>query len=75
MGKFWWEFASKLFIHLTLSGATIDANLVKPYNSNVNSMADQMSTFLSTANTTAPWSSTNTLFSFFIGINDIGMSI
>ncbi|KAK7691966.1 hypothetical protein QCA50_005371 [Cerrena zonata] len=58
-------------------GATIDANLVAPYTPTVLSMTDQVNQFLSTvANkpSSAPWTSGNSLFSFWIGINDIGNS-
>ncbi|CAA7260315.1 unnamed protein product [Cyclocybe aegerita] len=58
-------------------GATIDANLVKPYTPTVLSLTDQVSQFLTTvANKPAstPWTSSNALFSIWIGINDIGNS-
>lgn len=58
-------------------GATIDSSLVKPYQSTVLSMTDQVNQFVSTvANkpTSAPWTSEDSLFSFWIGINDIGNS-
>lgn len=58
-------------------GATIDASLVTPYEPTVLSMTDQVNQFLTTvANKPAstPWTSSNALFSFFIGINDIGNS-
>ncbi|EKM81377.1 hypothetical protein AGABI1DRAFT_113024 [Agaricus bisporus var. burnettii JB137-S8] len=58
-------------------GATIDANLVQPFEPSVLSMTDQINQFLSGAGkkpTSTPWISDNSLFSFFIGINDIGNS-
>ncbi|PSR93971.1 hypothetical protein PHLCEN_2v4573 [Hermanssonia centrifuga] len=58
-------------------GATIDASLVTPYEPTVLSLTDQVNEFLSTvANkpATTPWTSSNSLFSFWIGINDIGNS-
>ena len=58
-------------------GATIDASLVAPYESTVLSMTDQVNQFLAGAATkpsTAPWTSDNALFSYWIGINDIGNS-
>lgn len=58
-------------------GATIDASLVPPSSSTILTLTDQVNEFLSGAATkpaTAPWTSTNALFSFWIGINDIGNS-
>lgn len=56
-------------------GATIDATLVPPYTPTVQSVTDQVNIFLnSVANKPAstPWTSSNSLFSVWIGINDIG---
>jgi hypothetical protein len=58
-------------------GATIDASLVAPYEPTVLSLTDQVNQFLSGAGTkssSTPWTSSNSLFSVFIGINDIGNS-
>ncbi|KAJ7224962.1 hypothetical protein B0H12DRAFT_1030704 [Mycena haematopus] len=58
-------------------GATIDANLVVPYLPTVLSLTDQVNEFLQGAAhkpATAPWTSTNALFTVWIGINDIGNS-
>lgn len=58
-------------------GATIDASLVTPYEPTVLSMTDQVNQFLTGAAlkpASAPWTSANSLFSFWIGINDIGNS-
>ena len=58
-------------------GATIDASLVTPYKQGVLSLTDQVNEFLATvANKPAstPWTSSNALFSIWIGINDIGNS-
>ncbi|PAV23139.1 carbohydrate esterase family 16 [Pyrrhoderma noxium] len=55
-------------------GATIDASLVP---SMVLSMTDQVNQFLTGAAnrpSTTPWTSENSLFSFWIGINDLGNS-
>ncbi|KAF3933533.1 hypothetical protein ABW20_dc0109757 [Dactylellina cionopaga] len=69
---------SQIFTYnLAFGGATIDANLVTPYASNVLSLTDQTNQFLTYyANkpASAPWTSSNTLFSVFIGINDISNS-
>ncbi|KAI0330409.1 hypothetical protein GY45DRAFT_1250928 [Cubamyces sp. BRFM 1775] len=58
-------------------GATINASLVAPYEPTVLSLIDQVNQFLSTVAdkpATAPWTSKNSLFSVWIGINDIGNS-
>lgn len=58
-------------------GATIDASLVAPYESTVLSMTDQVNEFLNSVATkpaSTPWTSADSLFSFWIGINDIGNS-
>ena len=58
-------------------GATINATLVQPYEPTVLSLIDQVNQFLAGAAkkpATAPWTSTNSLFSVWIGINDIGNS-
>ncbi|OCH93528.1 hypothetical protein OBBRIDRAFT_749512 [Obba rivulosa] len=58
-------------------GATINASLVQPYESTVLSMVDQVNQFMTTVASqpaSAPWTSENALFSFWIGINDIGNS-
>ena len=58
-------------------GATIDATLVPPYTSTVLSLTDQVNQFLNGAASKpsgAQWTSSDALFSFWIGINDIGNS-
>lgn len=58
-------------------GATINASLVAPYESTVLSLTDQVNEFLATAATkpaSTPWTSADSLFSIWIGINDIGNS-
>lgn len=57
-------------------GATIDANLVTPYTPTVRSLTDQVNDFIAWNAKQSPkaWSSANTLFSIWIGINDIGNS-
>ncbi|KAI0046451.1 carbohydrate esterase family 16 protein [Auriscalpium vulgare] len=66
-----------LTYNFAYGGATIDANLVTPYESTVLSLTDQVNEFLNanglgTGNKI--WASANTLFSVWIGINDIGNS-
>ena len=66
-----------LTYNFAYGGATIDANLVKPYTPSVKSLTDQVNQFLVTyadKPTWAPWKSENTLFSVWIGINDVGGS-
>ncbi|KAF3293813.1 hypothetical protein TWF132_004401 [Orbilia oligospora] len=61
--------------NFAVSGATIDNALVNSVN--VPSMTDQVNTWTtrySNKPATAPWQSDNTMFSAFIGINDIGSS-
>ncbi|KZT36934.1 hypothetical protein SISSUDRAFT_988434 [Sistotremastrum suecicum HHB10207 ss-3] len=58
-------------------GATIDASLVTPYEPTVLSLTDQVNEYLNSIATkpaSTPWTSANTLFSVWIGINDIGNS-
>lgn len=57
-----------------VGGATIDSNLVVPYSSTVVSMKDQVATFLANYSNkppAAPWTDQESLFAFFIGINDL----
>ncbi|KAL0061268.1 hypothetical protein AAF712_011926 [Marasmius tenuissimus] len=65
-----------LTYNFAYGGATIDANLVEPYEPTVKSMTDQINQFLdwNEAGGSAVWKSENTLFSVWIGINDIGNS-
>ncbi len=69
--------ASKILTYnLAYGGATIDSALVAPYEPTVSSVAEQIENqFMPTyaaKPTSAPWSSSNTLFAIFDGINDIG---
>jgi phospholipase/lecithinase/hemolysin len=61
---------------LAYGGATIDSDLIVPYEPTVISMKEQvLSEFIpiySSKPNFAPWSASNSLFSFFIGINDVG---
>ncbi|KAJ5924097.1 Acetylesterase [Penicillium verhagenii] len=63
-----------LSYNLAVGGATIDNNII---NAGVEDMATQVATFLSIYGDKpgiAPWSSDNTVFGFWIGINDVGWS-
>ncbi|KAK0446963.1 uncharacterized protein EV420DRAFT_1714429, partial [Desarmillaria tabescens] len=59
------------------AGATISADLVAPFDPTVLSLTDQVNQFLDSyaaKPSTTPWTSASTLFSVWIGINDIGNS-
>lgn len=62
--------------NLHVGGATIDSALVTPFQPTVLSLKDQVTTLflphLASKPSFAPWTSTNSLFTFFIGINDVG---
>ncbi|KDR73729.1 hypothetical protein GALMADRAFT_228181 [Galerina marginata CBS 339.88] len=67
---------TKVF-NLASGGATIDAALVPPFQPTVLSIVDQVTQFkkfLAPKPVGAKWSSNNTLFAFWIGINDVGNS-
>ncbi|KAF5388959.1 hypothetical protein D9757_005023 [Collybiopsis confluens] len=67
---------TKVF-NLASGGATIDAALVPPFEPTVLSIVDQVSQFqqiLSPKPAGAEWSSSDSLFAFWIGINDVGNS-
>ncbi|ESK90562.1 carbohydrate esterase family 16 protein [Moniliophthora roreri MCA 2997] len=83
-GENWIDFDTTKFnksliltYNFAYGGATIDANLVKPYEPTVRSLTDQVNIFLDSVGkkpANAPWTSKNALFSIWIGINDIGNS-
>ncbi|KIO31455.1 carbohydrate esterase family 16 protein [Tulasnella calospora MUT 4182] len=55
-------------------GTTINATIFPSYTSTVLSMTDQMNEFLNNVASHpsyAPWTSAHSIFSFFIGINDV----
>lgn len=64
--------------NLAYGGATVDSTLVTPYAPTVVSLAQQIEQqFLpryGSHPTDAPWTSKDSLFAFFIGINDVGNS-
>ncbi|KAF8077567.1 hypothetical protein FPV67DRAFT_1403446 [Lyophyllum atratum] len=62
---------------LASGGATIDGELVPPFQPTVLSIVDQVSQFkqiLAPKPASAAWQSSNSLFAFWIGINDVGNS-
>ncbi|KAK0212110.1 hypothetical protein DFS33DRAFT_1389124 [Desarmillaria ectypa] len=66
-----------LTYNLAYGGATISADLVIPYEPTILSLTDQINQFMdsyASKPSTTPWTSANTLFSVWIGINDIGGS-
>ncbi|EMD38135.1 hypothetical protein CERSUDRAFT_113281 [Gelatoporia subvermispora B] len=67
---------TKVF-NLASGGATIDAALVAPFEPTVLSIVDQVTQFhdiLASKPAGAQWSSNNSLFAIWIGINDVGNS-
>ncbi|KAF9014207.1 hypothetical protein BDQ17DRAFT_1342275 [Cyathus striatus] len=63
--------------NLASGGATIDAALVPPFEPTVLSIVDQVSQFkqfLASKPAGAKWQSSDSLFAFWIGINDVGNS-
>ncbi|KAH7379728.1 hypothetical protein BKA64DRAFT_234575 [Cadophora sp. MPI-SDFR-AT-0126] len=82
-GNNWLTYLSKtptpslLTYNFASGGATTSATLVKPYTSTVLSLIDQVSLFSSNLATSphpsyAPWTSADTLFGIWIGVNDVG---
>jgi phospholipase/lecithinase/hemolysin len=64
---------------MAYGGATVDARIVKPYQPSVKSLIDQVdSQFIpiygSETSKAALWTSSDSLFATFIGINDVGGS-
>lgn len=58
-------------------GAIVDANLVTPYAPDIQSLIDQVATFsrsVASKPEFAPWTSADSTFAIWIGINDIGNS-
>ncbi|KAK7456598.1 fungal cellulose binding domain-containing protein [Colletotrichum acutatum] len=70
--------ASLLYTYnLAYGGATVDADLVKPYADTVLTLKDQVQTLFNNAYAakTAPaWTGADSVFAFWIGVNDIGNS-
>ncbi len=69
--------STTLDYNFAYGGATVDANLVKPYSSSVKTLVDQVGEWQNTvANkpSYAPWKSGNALFAIWLGVNDIGNS-
>jgi hypothetical protein len=64
--------------NLADGGATVNSDLIKPWKPEVQSLTDQVNKrFLPTYGkkpASAHWTPANSLFAFFIGINDVGNS-
>ncbi|PQE30861.1 fungal cellulose binding domain-containing protein [Rutstroemia sp. NJR-2017a WRK4] len=66
-----------LSYNFAYNGATVSADIVPPYKSSVQSLIDQTNIFtsnLAVKPSYAPWTSTNSLFALWFGINDINNS-
>ncbi|KAF5025527.1 hypothetical protein F66182_2432 [Fusarium sp. NRRL 66182] len=66
-----------LSYNFAYGGATVDANIVKPYADTVLSMVDQVNQYSTTVGKRpdyAPWTSSNALAGVWIGVNDVGNS-
>lgn len=67
-----------LTYNMAYGGATIDSTLVKPWRDDVLSLKNQIEDLflahLGSHPSTTPWRSNNSIFTIFIGINDIGNS-
>lgn len=67
-----------LTYNMAYGGATIDSALVKPWRDDVLSLKNQIEDLflkhLGSHPATTPWRSDNSLFTIFIGINDVGNS-
>lgn len=64
-------------VNLAYGGATVDGDLVAPYEPQVLSVKQQVQQEylpVYASKKTLPWSSSDTLFGVFIGINDVGNS-
>lgn len=64
--------------NLAYGGATVDSALVAPYTPSVlslkNQVKDQFVPIYGSHPSTAPWTESDSLFAFWIGVNDVGNS-
>ncbi|KAF4457697.1 cellulose-binding GDSL lipase acylhydrolase [Fusarium albosuccineum] len=66
-----------LSYNFAYGGATVDANIVKPYADTVLSMVDQVAQYSNSVGKKpdyAPWTASNALAGVWIGVNDVGNS-
>ncbi|KPM45267.1 hypothetical protein AK830_g1303 [Neonectria ditissima] len=73
------EFNTSLTLsyNFAYGGATVDADLVKPYADTVLSLIDQVEQFsnsIADHPAEAPWTSDNTIVGIWMGVNDVGNS-
>jgi len=61
-----------LTYNMAYGGATIDSALVTPWQPQVLSLKDQVQSLFPIARTRAAWTSSNSLFLVWIGVNDVG---
>lgn len=64
-----------LSYNFAYGGATTDSTIVAPYESTVLSFVDQVTEFtnsIASHPSTAPWTSEDTLFGVWLGVNDVG---
>ncbi|KAK7991711.1 hypothetical protein PG988_000505 [Apiospora saccharicola] len=65
--------------NLAVGGATVDSDLVKPYKPEVLSVKQQVQdvflpTYAASSSSSVQWTGCDSLFAFWIGINDVGNS-
>ncbi|KAF5679412.1 cellulose-binding GDSL lipase acylhydrolase [Fusarium heterosporum] len=66
-----------LLYNFAYGGATVDANIVKPYADTVLSMVDQVNQFSNSVGkkpANVPWTAKNTVVGVWMGVNDVGNS-
>ncbi|SPJ72286.1 related to cellulose-binding GDSL lipase/acylhydrolase [Fusarium torulosum] len=66
-----------LLYNFAYGGATVDANIVKPYQDTVLSMVDQVNQFSNSVGkkpAKVPWTAKNTIVGVWMGVNDVGNS-
>ncbi|MCJ1313573.1 hypothetical protein MMC25_007252 [Agyrium rufum] len=61
-----------LSYNFAYGGATVNATLVAPYESTVESLIDQVNLFKQNLVPSSLWTGANTLFGVWIGVNDVG---
>lgn len=70
-----YNLSTSLSYNFAYGGATTDADLVTPYEPTVLSFVDQVTEFsnsIASHPSTTPWTSENSLFGVWMGVNDVG---
>lgn len=70
-----YNLSTLLSYNFAYGGATTDADLVAPYEPTVLSFVDQVTEFsnsIASHPSTTPWTSENSLFGVWMGVNDVG---